>query len=173
MQTQSLGVISVNLWDVLISLANLGILYWLFKRFLFDRVKKVLSQRQEHLDQQYASAAQAQAQAQADQAAWAQKLDGAQQEADSLLRQAADTARRTSDSMLIDAKTRADGIVRQAEEEARLEQLKAQEGIRHELAGVSTELAEKLLGREINEADHRQLIDAFIDELGEAHDGDQ
>ena len=71
MQTQSLGVISVNLWDVLISLANLGLLYWLFKRFLFDRVRKVLDQRQAALDKQYADAAQAQQQAEKDQAAWA------------------------------------------------------------------------------------------------------
>lgn len=173
MQTQSLGVISVNLWDVLISLANLGLLYWLFKRFLFDRVRKVLDQRQAALDKQYADAAQAQQQAEKDQAAWAAKLGGAQAEADTLLKNAADTARRTGDTMVAEAKERAEGIVRQAEEDARLEHLKAEEGIRRELADLSTELAEKVLGREINEADHRSLMDAFIGELGETDDGDQ
>ena len=60
-----------------------------------------------------------------------------------------------------------------AEEEARLTQLRAQEGIRHEIAGVSAELAEKLLGREINEQDHRSLIDAFIDEMEDSRGADQ
>ena len=173
MQTQSLGVISVNLWQVLISLANLGILFLLFKKFLFKPVRAVLDKRQERLQKQYADAAEAQEKAHADQAAWAEKLSGAQAEADTLLRRAAETARQTGDTMVAEAKERAEGIVRQAEEDARLEHLKAEEGIRRELADLSTELAEKVLGREINEQDHRSLMDAFIGELGEAHDGDQ
>ena len=47
---QSLEVISFNLWQMLISLANLVILFWILKRFLFKPVKKVLAQRQAELD---------------------------------------------------------------------------------------------------------------------------
>ena len=37
---QSLDVISVNIWHILISLANLAILFFVVKRFLFAPVSK-------------------------------------------------------------------------------------------------------------------------------------
>ena len=53
---QSLEVISINLWDVLISLANLAILFVLIKKFLYKPVKKVIAARQEAIAKEYAEA---------------------------------------------------------------------------------------------------------------------
>ena len=39
---QFLDIISVNIWDILISLINLLILFLVFKRFLFKPVQKML-----------------------------------------------------------------------------------------------------------------------------------
>ena len=55
---QFLDVISVNLWQILISLANLLIIFWVFKRFLFKPVQKVLNARQEQVDKIYSDAEQ-------------------------------------------------------------------------------------------------------------------
>lgn len=43
MSVQSLDIISVNLWQILISLANLLIVTFILKHFLFKRVQAVLS----------------------------------------------------------------------------------------------------------------------------------
>ncbi len=56
---------------------------------------------------------------------------------------------------MADAKERADGIVRQAEAEAQLERRKAADEMKHEIVDVSTQLAEKMLQREIRQQDHR------------------
>ena len=48
-----------------------------------------------------------------------------------------------------------------------LEKKKAQATIRDEIIDVSTMLTEKMLSREINEEDHRELISSFIDGIGE------
>ena len=58
--TQPLEVISVNLWQILISLCNLLLLFLIIKRFLYKPVKKVLAQRQAALQEQYDAAASAQ-----------------------------------------------------------------------------------------------------------------
>ena len=42
--------------------------------------------------------------------------------------------------------------------------------VKKEIIDVSAALAEKLLGREINESDHKNLIDSFIEKIG---DGDE
>ena len=53
---QTLDVISVNIWQILISLLNLYILYLIVKRFLFKPVKAVLEERRRELDSQYDAA---------------------------------------------------------------------------------------------------------------------
>lgn len=170
---QSQQIISVNLWQIVISLCNLCVLTLIVKRFLYKPVKKVLAQRQAHVDGEYEQAEQARRLAEQDQADWAERMTHAQEEADAIVKRASENASRSTDVILSDARAQADGIVRQAEEEARLTMLQAQEGIRQELAGVSTQLAEKLLGREINEQDHRSLIDSFIGEMEEDSESEQ
>ena len=170
---QSLDIISVNLWNILISLVNLYILYRIVKRFLFKPVQKVLSQRQQAVDDRYAKAEKAEAEAEESKRIWQAKMDEARGEADLLLHSASESAKIAGDAVIRDARAKADSIVRQAEEAARLERRKAEEGIRSELAGLSTALAGKLLGREIREADHREMIGEFIRELGDVSGQDQ
>lgn len=170
---QSQQIITVNLWQVIISLCNLCVLCLIVKRFLYKPVKKVLAARQAHVDQIYADAEDARRTAEDDRATWAERVSTAREEANGIIAKATENARRSGEIIVEDAHARAEGIIRQAEEEAVLARRKGEEGMRRELAGVSTELAEKLLGREINEKDHRRLIDSFIEELGEHHDADQ
>ena len=54
---------------------------------------------------------------------------------------------------------------RQAEADAVLERKKAEDEMKHEIANVSAQLTGKLLQREINEEDHRSLIDSFLNDL--------
>ena len=167
MSMQSLDVISINLWLMLISLANLALIYWIVKRFLFKPVKAVIAKRQEAIAAEYSEAEAAYQSAAADRAAYEKKLAGAQAEADSMIQSATLTANRRGDRIVEDAREKADGIIRQAQVEADLEKKKAQETIRQEIADVSTVLTEKLLGREMSGGDHRAMINAFLDEIGE------
>ena len=167
---QNLDIISVNLWQIVISLGNLLLLFWILKKFLFKPVKKVLDQRQSELDGQYASAEAAENQAMQHRKAWDDKLAGANAEADAILQSATDNAKYRGDKLIAEAQVRADSIIRAAETEAQLERKKATDGIKREIVEVSGALTEKLLEREINTEDHRALIDSFIEEIG---DGDE
>ncbi len=164
---QSLEVISVNLWQILISLANLLILFLIIKKFLFGPVKKLLAKRQEELDSRYRAADEAKTRAEADETFWNEKKAGAEAEADEILSRATENARLREEKILEDAKASADGIIRQAEAEAELERRKAEESIKREIVDVSSLLTEKLLNREIKLEDHRSMIDSVIDTIGE------
>lgn len=164
---QTLEVISVNIWQILISLLNLLLLFLLFKALLFKPVKKMLAKRQAELDQRYDAADEAKRAAEEDRLFWDEKIGTVKAETDEMIRKAQDSAKRQSDTILSKAKEQADGIVRQAETQAQLEMKKAEDGIRREIVEVSTALANKLLEREINEDDHRSLIDSFIEKIGD------
>ena len=164
---QTLEIISVNLWLILISLLNLVILFLIVKKFLFKPVKRVLEQRQKEIDDRYAKADEANAEAQRSREDWQEKLDGAQAQADAILQDATESARRRGDTLVAEARNQADSIIRTAQNEAELERQKAAAGIKQEIVEVSGALAEKLLEREINQQDHRALIDSFIGEIGD------
>ena len=170
---QSLEIISVNLWHILISLCNLLVLFLIIKKFLFKPVKKMMAERKNEIDRQYALAEEAERKALQDRDAWESKLAGVQDEADEMMKQAAAQAKRRKDEILSDARGEADGILRQAKSDAELEMKKAEDTIRREIIGGSSALTENILEREIDEKDHKDLIDSFLDGLGDENDGDQ
>ncbi|MBE7036222.1 MAG: F0F1 ATP synthase subunit B [Ruminococcaceae bacterium] len=170
---QSLEVISVNLWLILISLANLIILFIIIKKFLYGPVKKVLAKRDSELNEQYASAREAERLAEESRKTWEEKLQGAHAEAEGILTGATEQARNREEKIIESAEERAEAIIRQAETEAELVRKNAVEGIKREIVAVSGVLAEKMLEREINTEDHHKLIDSFIEEIGEDDDENQ
>ena len=164
---QTLEVISVNLWQILISLTNLLILFLLFKKFLFGPVNSMLAKRQSEIDARYDAADKAVQAAQEDKLLWDEKIGTVKAESDDIIRKAQESAKRQGESIVTKAKEQADGIIRQAEAQAELEMKKAHEDIKNEIADISTALAEKILEREVNSDDHRDLIESFIEKIGE------
>lgn len=167
---QTLDVISINIWDTLISLANLVVLFLIVKKFLYNPVKNMLKARQNEIESQYNNAENAEKKANESREQWEKILSGANAKSDEIIKNATDTAKMRSETIVNEAKERAQGIVRQAEQEAILERKKATDGIKKEIVEVSSALTSKLLEREINKDDHRTLIDEFIEEIGESYE---
>ena len=167
---QTLDVISVNIWQILISLINLFLLFLIFKKFLFKPVKKVLEQRQKELDNRYAAADEAENKANESRKVWEDKLSQADVQADAILQSATDNAKYRGEKLVAEAKERAESIIRTAQNEAELERQKATDEIKREIVEVSGVLTEKILEREINTEDHRELINSFIEKIGDDND---
>lgn len=167
---QSLDIISVNIWHIVISLGNLVLLYLLLKKFLYKPVRKVLSERQSAVDGQYAAAKEAEDTARENMEKWNSKIASAESESEKIIKQASSDAERRKSEIIAEAKMQADGIVRQAKEEAVLEKKKAADDIKTEIVDVSMLISEKMIGRELKEEDHRELIDSFINEIGNGDD---
>lgn len=165
---QSLEIISLNIWNILISLLNLVIMYLILKRFLFKPVKKFLKQRQEQLDKSYDDARVAEEKALESKAQWEEKLSSADNEAEAILQSAKQTAERKKDAIVAGGEAEAQRIIKSAEADAALERKKAEQDIKEQIVGVSVELSKKMLGREINSDDHGELIDDFISKIGDA-----
>lgn len=170
---QSLEVFSLNLWQMLISLCNLIILFLILKKFLYKPVRRALEERKQAVEGVYADARKALDTANASKTEYERELAGIRERADSMLASATADANKRSQAILSDARERADGMMRQAKNDISLERRKAESGIRSEIADVSTALTEKLLAREINPDDHRKLIDDFLAEMEDGNDADE
>lgn len=167
---QTLDVISVNIWNILVSLANLAILFFLVKKFLYKPVKNMLEKRRADIDKEYSDAENARAEAVRDREAYAEKLSGAKSEADAIISSAVSVAKARENEIVGDARKEAEGILHKAREDAELEMRRAESAIKDEIVDVSALLTEKLLEREINKDDHKELIDSFIEEIGDGNE---
>lgn len=164
---ESLNIISVNFFSILFSLLNLVIIFLIAKFLLYKPVKKMLQNRQKTIDESYQRARDAENEANAHKEAYEEKLESAKNEANNIISGAVITAKAREKEILAGAKNEGERIVAQAKESAELEIKKAEKTIKDEIVDVSLTLTEKLLEREINEKDHDNLIDSFIDEIGE------
>ena len=164
---QTLDVISVNLWDILVSLLNLILLFLVAKHFLYKPVKNILAKRRATIDGDYAAANEAKEAALSEKAAYDEKLLGAKEEAENVIKNAVSVAAAREKEIIAEAKEKADGILRKAESDAILERKKAEDSIKREIVEVSSALTEKLIEREVSNDDHKRFIDSFIEGIGD------
>ena len=75
-----------------------------------------------------------------------------------------------SDEIIAQANDKATAMIKKADESIALERKKAVNEIKDEISSISVEIAQKVVQREINEDDHKQLIDSFIDSIGDGDD---
>ena len=165
---QSLDIISVNIWHILVSLINLVLIFLIVKKFLFKPVKKIIADRQAQIDSQFEAAAVAEKKANDSKAEWEERLKNADKEADTIIKDATDAASYRADQIIEQANSQAEVIKLRAENEIMLMQKSAEETIRREITEVSSAIAERMLEREINADDHKALIDSFINDIDNA-----
>ena len=164
----NLQIVSFNLWQVLISLANLTLLYMGLKKILYKPVKAVLENRKAAIAKTYEEAEAYRTSANAAREEYAAKLATAHTTADEIIHDATVLANRRGEKIVADAHQKADEIVRQGEMEASMEKKKAMETIRQDITDVSAAMTEKLLGREMSAEDHRSMIDEFLKGVGDS-----
>jgi F-type H+-transporting ATPase subunit b len=165
MGEQYLELISLNVWHIVVTIANLFILVLILKKFLWKPVKKVVAERQNQVESIYREATDSRDAAERDRLLYEEKLNNAQNEAEDIVRTATQKADRLSDEIVNEAKQKAVQTMKRAEEDIELEKKKAMNELKNEISGISVQIAESVVGREINEEDHRELIDSFIDSL--------
>lgn len=160
-------LLGVNPWTAVFTLLNTIVLFIVLKKKLFQPIENVMEQRQNEVDQIYSDAEAAKADAEAYKAAYDEKLASAKEEAVDIIKAAQERADRLGDEIVSDARAKADDLMKRADAEIAQERKKAVNELKNEISVISLGIAEKMLDREINEADHNELINRFIEEMGE------
>ena len=160
-------LLGVNPWTALFTLANTVALFLVLKKFLFKPVLKMIEDRQKEIDGMYKDAGEAKEQAQSMQAEYQQKLSAAQETSERLVKEAVARGQSREEEIIRQANQEASAILDKAAADIALEKKKAINDAKDEISGIAMEIAGKVVGRELNEADQADLIDHFINELGD------
>lgn len=166
MNIQNLDVISVNIWGILISLANLVIMYLIVKKLLFKPIQQVIAEREAEVGKVYSDANVALSDAEKSRSEYHARLSASDREAAEIIRSAKEQANAESRDIIAESDKKVAAMINKANEEIAFEKKKAINDIKNEISEISVEIAEKMIGRELNENDHRALIDSYIDGIG-------
>ena len=164
---QSLEIISVNIWSILVSLANLLIMFLILKRFLFKPVQKMLAARKQQVDQIYQDAKENRDSAINMKQEYEARLATAREEADGLVRNAVQTAQRKGDAIVAEANSQASHLKQKAEQEVAQEKKQMLQDVRGEISDIAVSIASKVVEREVKKQDYDGFVDEFIKNVGE------
>ena len=162
------ALITLDGWTFVAQICNLMIQLFIFKKLLLNPVKKVIAERKAKADSQIADAQKLRTEAEAMKAEYEQNLQNARTEANQIVAAAQKTATARSEELLGEARAQAAALKQKAEADIAQERKKAVNEVKDEIGGMAMEIASKVVEREIREADHKDLIDEFIKNVGEA-----
>lgn len=162
-----LSIISVNFWQIVISLVNLLIIFLILKKFLFKPVQKVMGERRSQVDRMYSDADESRSAANEMKQEYEQRLASARQEADGMIRTATQTAQQKSDQILAEAKAQAAHAKQKAEAEIELQKQQMLRDAQGELSDLAVSIASKVVEKEVSRQEYDSFVDDFIRNVGE------
>ena len=162
------ALITLDGWTFLAQICNLMIQLVIFKKFLLKPIRQVIADRKAKADSEIADAQKLRTEAEAMKAEYEQNLQNARTEANQIVAAAQKTATARSEEIVGEARAQATALKQKAEADIAQERKKAVNEVKDEIGGIAMEIASKVVEREISEKDHKDLIDEFIKNVGEA-----
>ena len=162
------ALITLDGWTFLAQICNLMIQLVIFKKFLLKPIRQVIADRKAKADSEIADAQKLRTEAEAMKAEYEQNLQNARTEANQIVTSAQKTATARGEEIVGEARAQAAALKQKAEADIAQERKKVVNEVKDEIGGIAMEIASKVVEREIKEEDHKDLIDEFIKNVGEA-----
>ena len=159
--------LGVNPWTALFILLNTLTIYFVARKFLFNPVMKIITERQQEIDDLYAGANSAKDEAEALCAEYQAKLSDANAASERIVKEAVARGQAREEDIIRKANEDAAAIMDKASADIAMEKKKAINDAKNEISGLAMAIAGKVVERELKEADQADLIDRFIEEVGD------
>lgn len=160
-------LLGVNPWTALFTLANTIVLFLVMKKFLFKPVMRMIAERQQEIDDLYADAGKAKKDAAKLKSEYEDKLSAAAETGERMVKEAVARGQSRQEEIIRQANAEAAAILDKAAADIAQEKKKAVNDAKDEISDMAMAIAGKVVGRVLSEEDQAQLVDSFIDELGD------
>lgn len=157
---------NINIPEMIVTLVNLLILFWLVKHFAFDKVNKILKQRKDLIENTISKADEDLEKARILKLQNEREISSSKEEGKEIVSQYKTKADDVYKEIVEDARRDAGAIIDKSKVEINRERTKAQAEIKTQAVELAVFLAEKALGDSIDEKKHRELIDDYISKVG-------
>lgn len=161
------SLVTVNPVTLIAQICNLFLQMFLVKVFFLDKIKAIIDARREAADKEITDARTAKEEAMVIKATYEQNMLESKAEAEKILQSAQQTAAKRGEQIISDAQKTAVAMKQRAEAEIAQEKKRVLNETKDEISEIAMAIAGKVVGRELTASDHAQMVDSFIDKLGE------
>ena len=154
--------------DFILIAGSFLLLIFLVKKFAWGNITSILDARAEKITNDIDEAEAARKKAEELAAKREEELAGSRQEATTILETAKETAEKNKAHILSEANQEALRLKEKAQLEISQNKEEAMNSIKGDVADLTVSLAGKLLSQQLDSEGHRQLIDRYLNELGDA-----
>lgn len=156
----------INPSIVILSIINFTILYFIVRKFFFDKIKKSIEDRDDYVNERLDMADEELEKGRLLAIENQRLLSNAKQEGKKITEEYKMKAEKLHNEITEDAKKQAEELITRAKVEIEREQEKVSYAIKKEAVGIALELSKKVIESNLDEEKNRKLIDEFIAEVG-------
>jgi F-type H+-transporting ATPase subunit b len=156
-----------NVPQLLTTLIGFLILVWIMKKFAWGPILDMLDQRREKVEKDYAAAEKELSEAEALKGSFETELGKIKVIERERVQEAVKKGEELAGGIVQKANAEAEQTRSKGRQDLEIEARKAQLQLRGDVVELAIGAAEKLIGERLDEAKHRQLIEQYIDQLGE------
>ena len=140
----------------------------LIKKFAWSNITSIFEERAEKIASDIDRAEEARQKAEVLAQKREDELAGSRKEAKTIIENAKETAEKSKASILADAKLEAGRLKEKANQEIAQNKAEALQSVKGDVADLTISLAGKIISQNLDSQAHKELIDQYIDQLGEA-----
>lgn len=160
--------ISTIIGDFILIAGSFLLLIFLVKKYAWGNITSVLDERAEKISSDIDGAEEARKKAEELASKREAELAGSRTEAKTIIENAKETAEKSKADILAEAKLEAGRLKEKANQEIAQNKAEALQSVKGDVADLTISLAGKIISQNLDSHAHKELIDQYIDQLGEA-----
>lgn len=151
--------------ELIWGLVAFALLFLLLARFALPAMNRMLEDRRARIQGQLEEAEQVRQEAEELRRQYQEQVREARTKANEIVEQARVDAERVREQKVAEAEEEAQAIRQRAREDSEAERTRLVQQLRTQVAALSVDLAGRIVHRELDEEQHRSLVDEYIDQL--------
>ena len=160
--------ISTIIGDFILIAGSFLLLIFLVKKYAWGNITSVLDERAEKISSDIDGAEEARKKAEELASKREAELAGSRTEAKTIIENSKETAEKSKADILAEAKLEAGRLKEKANQEIAQNKAEALQSVKGDVADLTISLAGKIISQNLDSQAHKELIDQYIDQLGEA-----
>lgn len=161
------GLIEFN-WTSVMLLVNVFILYLILRKFFWEKIKKFMDDRANAVKDAIDSAEAMNKRVDEKMANYSKRIANLEEEGREIIKASKQQADVQAQIIIEEARQQASEIIAKGERIIKLEQAKAMDEMRKEIASLALMAAEQIVEREVESTGHEAIVDDIIRNAGNA-----
>lgn len=155
-------------YELVFQLINTFLVFWILKKLLFKPVMGIIEARENDIKANLAEGEKAKLEGISLKKEYEEKVSTAKAEGQEIIKQATLRAEQKETEIISTAKQEAQSLKEKASKDIEQERQKVMNEIKSDISNIALLAASKVIEKDIDKSKHKELINNFIKEVGEA-----